>query len=298
MKYEFFVGSDDQGKRLDKFLCEKINELSRQKIIRAINQESVLIDGDTLVKKAGYKVIKGQNIVVCLSQEKKELLPCQCAINILYEDEHIIVVEKPNTLATHPPHYGYNETLVNALLYMGKPLYACQELRPGIVHRLDKETSGVIVAVKSELAYNELIRQFKERLVKKEYRALCHGIIQKDFMRIDLPLARDARNRLKMKVSLVNSKEALTEMTVIKRFEKITYVSLKILTGKMHQIRVHLNFFAHPILGDKKYGIKDGYDELFLHAHKLGFFHPMTKEFLEFQSPLPKRFNTVMDNFQ
>jgi 23S rRNA pseudouridine1911/1915/1917 synthase len=198
-------------------------------------------------------------------------------------------------LVVHPPQHGYDKTLVNALLYKKKELYSCQPLRPGIVHRLDKETSGIMVVAKTKTAYESLIRQFKARTIQKEYIAICHGIIEKDSIRVNLPLARDKRNRLKMKVSMLESKEAFTDVTVIKRFKNSTYLSVKILTGRMHQIRVHLKFLGHPLLGDKKYGIKDGYENLFLHAHRLGFVHPVTTQNIKFESPLPEIFSAFLE---
>jgi 23S rRNA pseudouridine1911/1915/1917 synthase len=294
IKKELKVLDIDQGKRLDKFLSEKISGISRQKIIHCIENGKVAVDG--VIKKASYRILSQQSVELRLNTQKQQLEPYPYAINILYEDDDLLVVDKPAGLTVHPPHYGYKETLVNALLYQRVKLYGSDPIRPGIVHRLDKETSGVMVVAKSQLAYLSLVGQFKAREVKKEYRALCHGVIKEDFISTDLPLARDKKNRLKMKISLLDSKEALTEINVLRRLGNSTYISLRILTGRMHQIRVHMKFLGYPLIGDKKYGVKDGFSGLFLHALKLGFSHPKTKEFLEFNSSLPKIFSEFITN--
>ncbi len=289
---KFIVLESDVGKRLDKFLSEKITEFSRQKISDTIEKHNVFVD--SLAKKPSYKVLAGQTVKITIIKKKDELKPYPFEIRIIYEDDHVLVLEKPTGLVVHPPQYGYDQTLVNALLYKKKKLYAEQPLRPGIVHRLDKETSGVMVVAKTKVAYEGLVNQFKERAIQKEYRAICHGVIKKEFIRIDLGLTRDKRNRLKMKISMLDSKDASTEVRVVRRFENATYLSLKILTGRMHQIRVHLKFLGHPLLADKKYGVKDNHKDLFLHAYKLGFIHPATNKFMEFESPLPKRFSVFL----
>ena len=179
-----------------------------------------------------------------------------------------------------------------------KKLAKTSPLRPGVVHRLDKETSGVMVLAKNKASYDNLVEQFKARIVKKEYRAIVWGKISKERIAVDLPLGRDSKNRLKMKVNLLKSKKAYTEIEVIKRLKGSTYLLIKPLTGRMHQIRVHLKFLNLSIVGDKKYGVKDSYKDLFLHAKELRFKHPVTAKELRYSSPLPERFERFLKEYE
>jgi len=289
MKKQLIVGEENTGQRLDKFLSSQLDSLSRTKINTIIKGGLVLVDGQA--RKASFIINQEQRISIILKEEKNELKPFDFAVKIIHEDDDIIVVDKPSGLVVHPPQEGYHETLVNALLYLKKELSSsANNLRPGVVHRLDKETSGVMVLTKNEHSYNSLVTQFKERTVSKEYRAIVWGKINKEKMLIDLPLARDTKNRLKMKVSFLGAKQAHTDLEVLTKLEDSTYLSLKPRTGRMHQIRVHLKFLGFPIVGDKKYGLKDNYKRLFLHAKELSFSHPRNKKILKFQSTLPDIF--------
>ncbi len=283
------VSKKAEGERLDKFLARELGSLSRTKIISLINKGQVYVDGK--LKKPSFCLDQSQEIRVLIKEEKKVLRPYQFKVKIIYEDNDIIVVVKPGGLTTHPPQESYHKTLINALLYLKKDLARINPLRPGVVHRLDKETSGVMVLAKNSFSHRALSAQFKERRVRKEYYACVWGEVKKERFKIELPLSRDKKNRLKMKVSLLGSKAALTEVKVVKRLQGATLLLLKPLTGRMHQLRVHLKFLGFPIAGDKKYGVKDKCKGLLLHAHKLGFHHPRTEKYVEFTSPLPKRFN-------
>jgi len=290
MEKQLIVGKEHAGQRLDKFLSSRLDFLSRTKIHSLIKEGFVLVDGE--VRKAGLLIHQKQRISIILKEEKKELKPFDFTVKIIYEDSDIIVIDKPPGLVVHPPHESCHKTLVNALVYLKKELSSpADALRPGVVHRLDKETSGVMVLVKNEHSYNSLVAQFKERKVSKEYRAIVWGKIKKEKMLIDLPLTRDTKNRLKMKVSFLKAKQARTGLEVLERLEDSTYLSLRPRTGRMHQIRVHLKFLGFPIVGDKKYGIKDDYKELFLHAKELSFVHPRGTKLLKFQSALPDKFS-------
>jgi 23S rRNA pseudouridine1911/1915/1917 synthase len=292
MEKEFSVSRESQGLRLDKFLSEELGSLSREKIINLIRRQRVWVDGE--VKKPSFALRMHQKVRIRIEEEKNELKPFEFEVKIVYEDEYIIVVDKPHDLVVHPPQAGYQRTLVNALLAQEKNLYPSQSLRPGVVHRLDRDTSGLMVLAKTSEAFEGLGRQFKQRKVFKEYRAICHGIIHKDTLAVNLPLGRNGRNRLKMKIRLARSKEALTRIRVLERLIDSTYLAVTIVTGRMHQIRVHLKFLGHPLLGDKKYGIKDGQAELLLHSYFLGFTHPVTGEPMEFTSVLPERFKDYL----
>ena len=289
-----FVPEDSEGLRLDKFLAAKLNSFSRTKINNLIKNNSVRVD--TKIKKSSFRISKGQTISIEIPQKKERLKPYDFPVTIIFEDDDIVVVDKPSGLTVHPPQYDYYKTLVNALIFLKKDLSSLDTLRPGVVHRLDKETSGVMVLAKNNRSQDNLIDQFRRRRVKKEYSAIVWGDIQKKQFLINLPLQRDDKNRLKMKVGFHNSKEASTKVILSCRLEGAAFLVLYPLTGRMHQIRVHLNFLGYPIVGDKKYGIKDGYKDLFLHAKTLTFKHPTRKKILKFTSPLPQKFNDFITN--
>lgn len=290
MKRQLIIDTEYAGQRLDKFLSSQLDSLSRTKIHSLIKQGFVFVDGK--VKKASFLIRQDQQVSIIFKEEKKELKPFDFAVKIIYEDSDILVIDKPPGLVVHPPQEGHHKTLVNALIYLKKELsLSGNALRPGVVHRLDKETSGVMVLAKNEHSYNSLVAQFKERKVSKEYRAIVWGKIKKEKMLIDLPLTRDTKNRLKMKVSFFRAKQAHTGLEVLAHLDGATYLSLRPRTGRMHQIRVHLKFLGFPIVGDRKYGIKDDYKELFLHAKELSFTHPREAKLLKFQSTLPDKFS-------
>ncbi|MBU1121483.1 MAG: RluA family pseudouridine synthase [Candidatus Omnitrophota bacterium] len=296
MKQELIVSLDNSGTRLDFFLSKNVESISRTKINELIKKGNVLVDGK--VKKPSYILKDNQTVCLSIVEDKSKdfLKPFKLDIPIIFEDDDILIINKPHNLVVHPPQPGINTTLVNALIYMKKELSDLTPLRPGVVHRLDKETSGVMVLAKNNSAYLNIVSQFKARKVKKEYLAVCWGRVIKEKIVVDLPLSRDTKNRLKMKVSFTKSKNAYTEIEVLKRFDDATFLKIKPLTGRMHQIRVHLKFLGYPIVGDKKYGIKDSFSDLLLHAHKLGIYHPSKGYFIEFTAPIPVRFNDFMKN--
>lgn len=289
------VPEGSENMRLDKFLASQLNSLSRTKINTLISTNNVLVDG--AAKKPSFRVCKNQKITVVIEEKKDVLRPYEFPVKIIYEDKDVIVIDKPAGLTVHPPSLNYYKTLVNALLYLKKDLFDGSPLRPGVVHRLDKETSGVIVLAKNRGSYYNLINQFKERKIEKEYWAIVWGNPQKDNLSVAAPLGRDKKNRLKMKVSFLKAKTAYTEIEAVKRFKNSTLLSIKPSTGRTHQIRVHLKFLGLPIIGDSKYGMKDGYCRLFLHARELGFYHPSQGTFIKFKSPLPLWFEDyIKDN--
>jgi 23S rRNA pseudouridine1911/1915/1917 synthase len=288
MEETLVVSANAAGERLDKFIQSKLNFISRAKINDLIQGGDIKVNGEN--KKCSYRVKHKDKINIIIEERKVLLKPFPFKVKIIYEDSDVIVIDKPGGLVVHPPQPAFSRSLINALIYMQRELSTVNPLRPGVVHRLDKETSGVMVLAKNNYSHLNLVNQFKDRKVKKEYRGICWGRIEKDSLTIDLPLARDKKKPVRIKVSFLKSKKAFTVLEVIRRFKDATFLSIIPHTGRMHQIRVHLNFLSHPIVGDKKYGIKDTYKELFLHAYKLGFYHPGKGSFLEFTSPLPLRF--------
>jgi len=294
MKQEIIVKEDFIGKRLDKFLSEVLNSVSRSKILKYIKEKKVLVDGE--FKKPSYKVDLNQKVIIDIEKEGSCFVPYEFDIPIIYEDNHILVIDKPQNLVVQPD--SSNKSIINALIYLKKELSTINPQRPGVVHRLDKETSGVMVFAKNNFSHLNLIEQFRLRKVKKEYLAISWGNIKQDNIKVDLPIGRDTKERVKMKISFIKSKQALSEIKVLERLNGAVLLLIRPITGRTHQIRVHLKFLELPIVGDKKYGIKDKEKELFLHASRLGFFHPETKKFLEFSSPMPLRFKNFIERYK
>ena len=280
----FSAGEKDKEKRLDKYVAEVLL-ISRSQAQKIIAQGKVKISQQPAY--ASFR-LRGEEEIVIEEYSPAELLPYACSIPIVYEDEEIIVVNKPPHLSTHPASLEQKDTLVNALLFMKRKLASNSRLRPGIVHRLDKETSGVMVVAKTLSAYSDLVKQFKARGVKKEYLALVEGRVKKGRFKISLPLARDNKN-FRMKVGFLHSRPSFTEIEAKEVYDDASLVIARPLTGRTHQIRVHLSFFGHPIIGDVKYkGRKDS--RLYLHAFRLEFLHPKTKKRLRFEAELPRQF--------
>ncbi len=288
-----------KGIRLDQYLVLVFPKpLSRSHIKRLIDNGNILINGAKI--KVHHKVKPGERIEVVLEELPfLGLEPEDIVLNIIYEDDDIIVVNKPPGMATHPGPGIASGTLVNALLHHCKALSTVNDLRPGIVHRLDKDTSGVMVIAKNNFSHMELAKQFKERTVKKRYIALVKGIVELDEGVVDLPIGRHPRLRQKMAVRYDSPKSAVTEYKVLKRVKDFTMVELNLKTGRTHQIRVHMAYLGHPILGDGKYGASDKpphqnfwcggkFPRQALHSYSLNFRHPRTGANLEFVAELPE----------
>ena len=290
-KINLTVGDKHAGKRLDKFLVEALEKrFSRTFIKKLIDDKKILVDQKT--QNPHYKVSQGELIEIEIPKPRAlELKPEKIPLDILYEDKDLLVVNKPAGMSAHPAGPCLTGTLVNALLYCSKDLSGIGGVsRPGIVHRLDKDTSGLLVVAKTDSAHINLSSQFKNRSVKKTYNALVRGTVQLDNGRIELPIARRKKDITKMGISFVDSKKknAVTSYKVLKRFGDFTLLELSLETGRTHQIRVHLAHIGHPVIGDKMYGSPRGLNRQALHAKTLGFFHPTTKKFMEFNSELPQ----------
>jgi 23S rRNA pseudouridine1911/1915/1917 synthase len=276
--------------RIDKFLREKIG-ISRGKIKKWIEEGKILLNNRKV--EPSYNLKKNDIIKITEGKEKvrEEIIPENGEIDIIYEDGDIIVVNKPSGILTHPTSHIKTGTLVNFLLSHTKLSNIGFPYRPGVVHRLDKETSGVIVFAKNDFSYWNLIEQFKTRMVKKEYYAIVEGRFPEDKKIVEFKVAPDRENPTKMKVYFLKGKEALTKIDVEKYIGNYTLLRIKPITGRTHQIRLTLSYLGYPIVGDEKYGKKsDLIKRLALHSYKISFLHPISKNNVEFLAPLPKDF--------
>jgi len=289
-EFKFTVEPEGAGSRLDKFLTAIFNnKYSRTFLRKLIDQENVFVNREK--KCAHHKVSAGDIVDVAIPPAKPlELKAEDIPLTVVYEDRDLLVLNKQAGLSVHPAGPMLTGTLVNALLYHSSDLSGIGGvLRPGIVHRLDKETSGLLVVAKNDATHNNLSDQFKNRTIKRTYIALVKGVVQLDNGRIELPIARRKKDITRMGVSFVDEKKknAITNYRVIKRFQGFTELELSLQTGRTHQIRVHLAHIGYPVIGDKLYGQAKGLSRHALHAKTLGFYHPGTKKFMEFTSELP-----------
>lgn len=286
-KKEFLVEEKEEGIRLDIFLSSKLKELTRSRIQKLIKENFVKVSGK--YEKPGYRVKRGEKIEITLPEIKESgLVPENIPLKILYEDEYIIVIDKPSGMVVHPGAGVERGTLVNALLFHRPEISKVgSEKRPGIVHRLDKETSGVMVVAKNDYAYHFLQKEFKERRVQKEYIAVVQCHLKEKKGRIELAIGRDRVDRKKISGRTSKPREALTEYELIKEIGDIKILSVKPKTGRTHQIRVHLKSIGCPILGDRKYGGKP-HKRLALHSYSLTFLHPFTGKEIKFIAPFPE----------
>ncbi|SCG83520.1 ribosomal large subunit pseudouridine synthase D [Proteiniborus sp. DW1] len=294
---EIFVDEDD-NERLDLYLAHELDDISRSYIQKLIKEGLVKVNNK--VVKARYIVLEGDHIQVYLPEPKElEIEPENIPIDIVYEDKDIAIVNKPQGMVVHPAPGNYNGTLVNALLYhLGNLSSINGIIRPGIVHRIDKDTSGLLMVAKNNFAHEELSKQLKAHTINRIYNALVDGNIKEDMGTIDAPIGRHPIDRKKMTVTDVNSREAVTHFRVLERFGQYTLIEAKLETGRTHQIRVHMSFINHAVTGDPVYGGKNqrfNTNGQLLHAKTLGFIHPRTGEYLEFDSSLPEHFTKILN---
>lgn len=287
------------GQRIDKFLVEN-TEYTRSKIQKMIDNDCILVNGKSI--KSSYTLKAGDQIEVKDYEENTDILPENIPLDIYYEDDDLIVVNKPSGMVVHPAPGNYTGTLVNALMYHTNNLSTVNtSIRPGIVHRIDADTSGLLLVAKNDKAHNILAEAIQKKEVVREYIALVEGVIKEDSATIDAPIGRDVNNRKKMCVTRDNSKEAVTHIRVLKRFTDATLIRCKLETGRTHQIRVHLSYIGHPVVNDPVYGRRKLINPKFgqmLHAEKLGFVHPTTKEYMEFTSPVPDEFTKILNMYK
>jgi 23S rRNA pseudouridine1911/1915/1917 synthase len=291
------VNENDKGKRLDIYIAENFNELSRTMIKKLIESNNILVNDKS--EKVSYKVQANDNISIDVPKAKETKLKAQeIPLDIIYEDSDIIVVNKPKGMVVHPANGNPDGTLVNAILSICKNSLSGigGELRPGIVHRLDKDTSGLIIVAKNDKAHINMSEQIKERNVKKTYIALVRGNVPEEEATINMPIGRSTKDRKKMAVTK-NGKQAITHFKVLKRYSKYTLLEIKIETGRTHQIRVHMAEIGYPVVGDAVYSNgknEFGIEGQMLHAYKLEFMHPITNKHMELTAPLPQYFEKIL----
>ncbi len=285
--------------RIDTYLANT-TEYSRSKIEQALKDKQVLVNG-TPVKKSYILKQNDEITLPVIKEEELSLEPINMNLEIVYEDDDLLVVNKPNHLVVHPAVGNPTNTLVNGLLYHSKELSKLNgEFRPGIVHRIDADTTGLLVVAKNDFAHASLAKQLENKTTKRVYQALVWGVIKEDTAKIDAPIGRSETDRKKMAVTDKNSKEAVTNLKVIKRFKNATLVELRLETGRTHQIRVHMNYINHPVVNDPVYGNRKIIDDSgqCLHAKDLGFIHPRTNKEMYFTSNLPECFTNILEKFE
>ena len=289
---------NESGIRLDKFISVADVGLSRSAAVNLIENSGVTVNEKPVDKK--YKLSAGDVVVLQVPdpvpyEAKAENIP----LDIVYEDDYLLVVNKPKGMVVHPAAGNYDGTLVNALLYhCGDSLSGINGvLRPGIVHRIDKDTSGLLIVAKNDFAHTHLAKQIKDHSFTREYEAVVFGNLKDDEGTVDAPIGRNPNDRKKMCVTAKNSKNAVTHYSVIRRYKGYTHIRCVLETGRTHQIRVHMSYLGHPVAGDTVYGVKNekvSFVGQCLHARKIGFIHPKTEEYLEFSSQLPDYFTDFL----
>jgi len=298
MKKIFAVKTENLEKRVDVFLSNMLPEMSRSQIQKLISDG--LVDVNNNPVKANYKLKEQDEIVVSIPEPRElDIKPENIDIDILFEDAYIAVVNKPQGMVVHPAPGNYSGTLVNALLYHCKDLSGINgTLRPGIVHRIDKDTSGILVVAKNDLAHKNLAAQIKKYSVNRIYKAIVYGNVKETAGIIKTTIGRHPVDRKKMAVGAKNARVAETHFTVLEAFKNYTYIEAKLKTGRTHQIRVHMSYINHPVVGDPKYSKGKnslGFTTQALHAEMLGFIHPGTNNYIEFIAPLPEDFKVGLN---
>ncbi|MBQ0078753.1 MAG: RluA family pseudouridine synthase [Eubacterium sp.] len=301
-KIEIIIDDSASGKRLDGVLAAQLTDMSRSFIQKLFDNGSITVNGKPATKKT--KGASGDVVVIDVPEpEHLDVEPENIPLDIVYEDDDLLVVNKPAGMVVHPAPGNYSGTLVNALMYhCGDNLSAINGVvRPGIVHRIDKDTSGLLMVAKSDRAHAGLSAQLKDHSLTRKYRAIVYNNIKEDEGTVDAPIGRDPKNRLRNTVIYENSREAVTHYRVLERFGDFTFIEAVLETGRTHQIRVHMTHIKHPLLGDDLYGPeknKLGAQRQMLHAGVLGFVHPVTGEYIEFESPLPEDFQKVLNKLR
>ena len=300
--YNICCNESSVGIRIDKFLSETMTDMTRSSIVSLIESENITINNKKIAKN--YKLRANDIISVNIPEPVEyEAEAENIPLDIVYEDDDLLVVNKRKGMVVHPAPGNYSGTLVNALLFhCGDSLSGINGvLRPGIVHRIDKNTSGLLIVAKNDVSHKFLAEQIKEHSFTREYEAIVFGNLKNDSGTVDAPIGRHHIDRKKMTVTEKNSKNAVTHYEVIERFKGYTHIRCKLETGRTHQIRVHMAYLGHPVSGDDVYGVsneKVNFEGQCLHARKIGFIHPKSKEYVEFTSDLPDYFSNYLDKLR
>ena len=296
--YEFLAGEESKDLRLDVFLKQNIEEISRTYIQKLIKDGYANVNGT--VPKTNYKVNSGDKVCLNVPEtEEPDIVAQEMPLDIVYEDDDVILINKPKGMVVHPAAGHYTGTLVNGLMHHCKDKLSGINgvLRPGIVHRIDMDTTGILIACKNDVAHQKISEQLKEHSITRRYRALVYGVIKEDEGVVDAPIGRHPIDRKKMAINPKNGKNAITHYRVLERFREYTYIECELETGRTHQIRVHMASLHHPLVGDQVYGPEKNYFHLqgqCLHAMVLGFVHPRTHEYMEFCADLPQYFSELL----
>lgn len=299
---EWYFTAQVTGERLDKFLAEELSEMSRSHIQKLIKDGDISVNQKPV--KANYKLSAGDEITVSVPEpEIPDILPEDIPLDIIYEDDDILVVNKPKGMVVHPAPGHYSGTLVNAIMYHCRDNLSGINgvTRPGIVHRIDMDTTGSLLICKNDRAHQSLAEQLKEHSITRKYHAIVHGNLKEDTGTVNAPIGRHPVDRKKMSIHAPNGRHAVTHYRVLERFGNYTYIECQLETGRTHQIRVHMSSIGHPILGDTVYGSAKSPFKLegqTLHAKVLGIVHPTTGEYMEFDAPLPEYFVNLLKNLK
>lgn len=294
--YQIGVGEEE---RLDKWLAGAVSGLSRSYIQKCIKEGQALVNG--MPGKANYRLRVDDEVSFSIPEAvEPEIAAEDIPLSILYEDGDVLVVDKPKGMVVHPAPGHYSGTLVNAVLYHCKGQLSGINgvLRPGIVHRIDRDTTGSLIICKNDQAHNAIAAQLKAHSLNRSYRAIVHGVVAGEEGTVDAPIGRDEKDRKRMTVNQKNGKPAITHYKVLKRFQEYTYIECRLETGRTHQIRVHMTSIGHPLLGDEVYGARKSPFHLegqTLHAYMLGFLHPASGEYVEVTAPLPAYFQKLLE---
>ena len=296
---EFSIDRNTEGQRIDRYLSDELEDRSRSYIQKIMKEGYVKVNQKPV--KSNYRLSFGDSVEVTLPEAKEpDIVPEDIPLDILYEDQDVIVVNKPKQMVVHPAPGHYSGTLVNALMYHCKDQLSGinGDLRPGIVHRIDMDTTGSLLVCKNDMAHNSIAAQLKEHSITRRYQAIVHGVLKEDEGTVDAPIGRHPVERKKMSINYQNGKNAVTHYRVLNRFRQYTHVECRLETGRTHQIRVHMASIRHPLLGDAVYGPArcpiSGLCGQTLHAGILGFIHPRTGEYMEFPAPLPDYFEKLL----
>jgi len=301
-EFHFLISEEYENERLDKSLSELTDDtVSRSYLQKLIKEKQVYVNEKA--QKASYRLKTGDQVsFVIPDQVQPDIIPEDMNLDILYEDRDVIVVNKPKDMVVHPAAGHFSHTLVNGLMYHCKDSLSGINgvLRPGIVHRIDKDTTGSIIACKNDNAHIKIADQLKEHSITRKYRAICYGVVKEDTGTINAPIGRDEKDRKKMSITQ-NGKQAVTHYKVLERFKEYTYIECQLETGRTHQIRVHMASIGHPLLGDEVYSSRRwpyATKGQTLHAYILGFVHPVSGKYIETTAPIPEYFNAILDKLR